>query len=312
MALSTSERLVAMYCRLVDRLAVEISASFESAGIDHVLLKGPALAQWLYGEDEVRSYGDADFLVQRADWDGAIAVLRAEGFEDALAAMAHPRMESFHSHPWAARGRGDVDLHATLEGLQAPMDTVWRELTAHREILRLPDGEVATLNERGRLLHVALHASQHQDGKAVVDLERALARVDDERWREAASLAERVDGMPAFLGGLRTLDAGGELIRRLGLEEVHSVETLLRAVQVPLAEGLNELATAPGLRAKLALLAGEVAPSPAFMRWWSPLARRGRLGLALTYAWRPIFLALRLPAAVRALLSARRAAARRP
>ena len=312
MALSTSDRLVAMYCRLVDRLAVEVSASFDSAGVDHVLLKGPAIAQWLYDEEEVRSYGDADFLVQRADWERAVAVLRAEGFDDALAAMAHPRMESFHSHPWSAQGRGEVDLHATLEGLQAPMEVVWQALAADRDTLRLQYGEVETLNEPGRLLHVALHASQHQDGKAVVDLERALTRVDGDRWREAALLAERVDGMAAFLSGLRISDAGGEMIRRLGLQEVHSVETLLRADQVPLAEGLNELATARGLRAKLGLLVGELAPSPAFMRWWSPLARRGRLGLALAYAWRPIYLALRLPAAVRALVRARRAAARRP
>lgn len=301
-----------MYCRLVDRLVLEVSASFTSAGIDHVLLKGPAIAQWLYDEDEVRSYGDADFLVRRADWERAIVVLRAEGFEDALAEMAHPRMESFHSHPWAAQGRGDVDLHATLEGLQAPMEVVWQGLTADRDTLRLPGGEVETLNEPGRLLHVALHAAQHRDGKAVVDLERALARVRDDVWEEAASLAKRVDGMAAFVSGLRTVDAGGELIRRLGLQEVHSVQTLLRATQVPLAEGLNELATARGLRAKLGLLAGELAPSPAFMRWWSPLARRGRLGLALAYAWRPIYLAVRLPAAVRALGRARRAAARRP
>lgn len=295
-----------MYSRIVDRQAVEISRSFHEAGVDHLLLKGPAIAGWLYGDDEVRAYGDADFLVARQDWDRAIGVLKREGFEDALARMGHPRMESFHSHPWASKGRPDVDMHATLEGLGADMEIVWRELSVEREPLRLADGEVEMLAEPGRLLHVALHVAQHRDGKAVIDLERALARVGDERWTEAAELAERVDGMAAFLSGLRVLERGEALVQRLGLRDVHSVQTLLRADQVPLAEGLHELSSTPGWRAKLRLLLGELAPSPEFMRWWSPLARRGHGGLVAAYLWRPIYLVSRLPAALRAFVRARR------
>jgi hypothetical protein len=306
-ALSTTEQLVAMYCRVVDRLAAEISGTFTAAGIDHVLLKGPAFAAWLYDEDEIRPYGDADFLIQHHDWSRATDVLRGAGFEDALADMAHPRMESFHSHPWRSP-RGEVDMHASLEGLGAEPDVIWRELTAQRGSLRLPDGELDTLAEPGNLLHAALHVAQHRDGNAVTDLARALERVGDERWAEAAALADRVAGMPAFLSGLNAIEPGRELIRRLELADAHSVETLLRAGQVPLAEGLHELSQARGLRAKLALLIGELAPKPAFMRWWSPLARRGRAGLALAYLWRPVYLASRLPAAGRALWHARRRA----
>lgn len=308
MALSSADMLVAMYCRIVDRLVIDVSGWFRAAGIDHVLLKGPAIAGWLYDPDEVRAYGDADFLVQRGDWERAVAILQRQGFEDALAKMAHPRMESFHSHPWGSRERGDVDMHATLEGLGADMDVVWRELTAERETLKLPEGEVEMLAEPGRLLHVALHVAQHRDGKALTDLERALERIGDERWADAAALAERTDGVPAFLSGLRTIEAGGALVRRLDLREVHSVETLLRAEQVPLAEGLHELSEAPGVRAKLRIALQEVFPRPEFMRWWSPLARRGRGGLVAAYLWRPLYLASRLPAALRALWAARRRA----
>ncbi len=308
MSISSADMLVAMYCRLIDRLIVDISRDFDAAGIDHVLLKGPAIAGWLYDADEVRGYGDGDFLVQRADWDRAIAILREQGFEDALAKMAHPRMESFHSHPWSLKGRGDVDMHATLEGLGADMDVVWGELTAERETLELAEGEVQMLAEPGRLLHVALHVAQHVDGKAVTDLDRALSRVRDESWRAAAELAERVEAMPAFLTGLRARPEGEALIGRLGLREVHSVQSLLRAERVPLAEGLHELTEAKGLRAKLGIVRDELFPSHEFMRWWSPLARRGPLGLAAAYVWRPIYFVTRLPAAARTLIAARRRA----
>jgi hypothetical protein len=302
--------MLAMYCRIVDRLVIDASRWFTEAGIDHVLLKGPAIAGWIYDADEVRAYGDADFLVQRADWERAIAILKQQGFEDALAKLAHPRMESFHSHPWKSKNRPEVDMHATLEGIGADMDVVWRELTAERETLTLPDGKVEMLAEPGRLLHVALHVAQHREGKAVTDLQRALARVGDDAWARAAGLAERTDSMAAFLSGLRVVDEGQALIGRLGLREVHSVETLLRAERVPLAEGLHELSEARGVRAKLRLALSEVFPSPDFLRWWSPLARRGRAGLALAYLWRPLYLLSRLPTALRTLWSARRRASK--
>jgi hypothetical protein len=306
--LSSADILVSMYCRLLDRLIVEVSRDFRAAGIDHVVLKGPAIAGWLYGADEVRGYGDGDFLVPRADWERAIAVLREKGFTDSLAGMAHPRMESYHSHPWKLEGRGDIDMHATLEGIDADMDAVWRELAARRETLALEAGDVEMLAVPGRLMHVALHVAQHREGQAVLDLERALARTGDDEWREAAALAERVQALPAFISGLKALPAGEALAQRLELREVHSVQTLLRADQVPLAEGLHELSEARGLRAKLALIRGELFPSQEFMRWWSPLARRGRLGMACAYLWRPVYFATRLPAALRSLLAARRRA----
>jgi Uncharacterised nucleotidyltransferase len=302
----------ALHCRLVDRLIVEVSGAFRDAEIDHVLLKGPAIATWLYDAHELRFYGDADFLVARRDWDRAVAVLEAEGLHDALATLAHPRMESFHSHPFSARGRGDVDLHATLEGLHADFPVVWRELTARREVLRLPDGDVEMLAAPARLLHVALHAAQHRDGKAIADLSRALERAPAEEWAGAARLAARAGGLAAFANGLKTIDAGAALAGRLGLGDAESVQTLLRSGQVPLSEGLYQLSQARGARAKLAILRGELAPSPAFMRWWSPLARRPRGGLALAYLWRPVYLLLHLPSAAAAFAKARRKASDGP
>jgi hypothetical protein len=74
---------------------------------------------------------------------------------------------------------------------------------------------------------------------------------------------------------------------------------------VPTAEGIDSL-LAPGqsLRWRISTVARELFPRPDFMRWWSPLARRGPLGLALSYPWRWAFLAWNAP---RGLLAVRRA-----
>jgi hypothetical protein len=299
--------VAAIYAEFVDRLAVRTSLSLRQAGIDHLVVKGPAVARWLYRPDEIRPYGDADFLIRARDWDSAVDLLRSQGFEDAMASMAHPRMESFASHPWTSRN-GDVDLHATFKGLTADTETVWAVFAEERETLELAYGPVEVPGPATRLMHIALHAAQHLDGKAITDLELALARMDDELWLRAADAAERTSGLAAFLSGLRTVAAGRELAQRLELPDVHSVHSLLHAQAVPLAEALHQLSGVPGSRAKLALVAREIVPTPEFMRWWSPVARRGRRGLAAAYLWRPIYLATRLPRASLALWRARRRA----
>jgi glycosyltransferase involved in cell wall biosynthesis len=74
---------------------------------------------------------------------------------------------------------------------------------------------------------------------------------------------------------------------------------------VPIALGVEHFVQTRGLRAKAALLAREVAPTPAFMRWWTPLARRGKLGLALSYPWRVVWFLEHLLPALRAWRQAR-------
>ena len=61
-----------------------------------------------------------------------------------------------------------------------------------------------------------------------------------------------------------------------------------------LALGFDRFARLPGVQAKLAFAARKLVPPPAWMRSCVPLARRGRLGLAAAYLWRPISLVARL------------------
>jgi hypothetical protein len=293
---------------LVDRTTLRVSTAFHAAGIPHVVLKGPAIADWLYGRDELRVYYDSDFLVPPGEWERAGAVLEGMGFEDRLATMGHPRMESLHSYPWGnddARD-ADVDLHATLEGLDAAPEDVWAVLSAETVPHLLARRELAVLSPAARAMHVALHVAQHRRGHPVEDLERALARVPESTWERAAALAAELDGTAAFSSGLCALPAGRGLAARLGVAAATSAHTSLRAAQVPLAEGLYELHRARDARTRIAIVRQEVFPAPQFLRWWTPIARHGRLGLVAAYLWRPLYLVSKLPRAGLALWAARR------
>jgi putative nucleotidyltransferase-like protein len=308
-ALDPAVRRLAVEALVRDRLAAEIAGAFAQEGIASVVLKGPALAAWLY-PGELRPYGDADLMVAPADWDRAVALLTARGFSDHLGPMAHPRMESFASTAFL-RGDDNLDLHCALHGLDGDIGAVWEALSAAAEPQQIGGATLRVPNRAWLTLHVALHAAHHVEGKPLEDLRRAIAADDDARWRLALALARRHDGLPAFAGGLRLVPEGLELARELGIEHARSVHFDLREQGVPTAEAIDEL-LAPGvaLRRRLATILHELFPRPAFMRWWSPLAQRGPVGLLLSYPWRWLRLAVQAPRGLATVLRARRRARR--
>jgi hypothetical protein len=276
----------------VDALAADTAAAFQEAGVPSVLLKGKTLADWLYGPDEMRTYGDADLLVPPSDWLQAQQILLELGFEPELDRLAHPRMESPTSYPFH-RGEDHVDLHCTLWGIEATPEQTWETLSRETEPKQVGGRPLLVLAPAARAMHVALHAAQHGalNTKMTTDLERAIDQLPLDLWRAAASIATQLDATPAFATGLRMVPAGRVLASRMGLDGVRSVPAELKLSGTPLAQGFEHLASTSGLRTKLALIARELAPTPAFMRWWSPVARRGRAGLAAAYMWRAIWFA---------------------
>lgn len=270
-------------------------------------MKGPVIAEWLYA-GAARLYGDSDLLVAPGDWDRAVAALEAQGFRDALSPMAHPRMESIASTAFV-RGNDTVDLHCTLAGLDGPPEEVWKGFSQDCRTQTVGGRTVRVPARPATLMHVALHASHHGDAEKVVeDLRRALRHGSREEWVQAADLARRLDGLPAFASGLRRLARGAALAHELGVYSESSVRLDLRAAGVPTAEGLHELfASGLSLRTRLSMVLRELFPTADFMRWHTPLARRGTPGLVASYPVRWWWLTTQVPRGLAALLAARRA-----
>jgi hypothetical protein len=294
-----------MQAMLTDRVTAEVHQALADNGIPSVVLKGPAIANWIYDAREVRGYGDSDLLIPHTEWEHAGRVLASLGFQNYLSTLEQPIAESHASDPWF-RGGDDVDLHSTLYGLRVPLDAVWPVLGARTVPMRIGGADLPVLDEPARAMHVALHAAQHVEGKAIHDLHKAMAQLPEGIWEQAAEVAARLDGLPAFVAGLRLDATGAALVDKMGLGRIHSTDTDLRIKRIPLAESLNELLETPGWWARLHFAFREVVPRPAFLRWWLPLARRGRLGLTAAYLWRPLYIVLRAPAALRAVRAARR------
>jgi Uncharacterised nucleotidyltransferase len=296
-----------------DKITAEVVGAFRDAGIRSILLKGPAIARWLYDEGAVRAYADCDLTVSPDGFLGAERILSDLGFErEGLETIRNDWPK--HAHTWYRNDGGNVDLHRTLVGVQVPDLELWQVLSSGTEAMRVGGEEVEVLRLPGRALVVALHAAKDgpRVGKARHDLGHAVERAAPEVWEEASRLAARLGASATFAAGLRLVPAGEELSRRLDLTSEVPVGAALRrrGGAPPFAVGLEWMATAPGFKGKMALVSRKLVPPATFMRAWTPLARRGRLGLAVAYIWRPLWVLWRLPFALWAWLRARREARR--
>lgn len=295
----------------IDWATAEVLKSFEAASVRSLLLKGATFARWLYNNEDPRPYGDCDLLVRPGDFDRAREVLTALGFEPTYEEGQMPDWWREHAVAWLRHSDAvTVDLHHTLQGAGVDDETLWRTLAATSATVDVGGYPAPALTIPGRAVHLVLHAAHHGSawGPVLDEVELAVSRVDKVTWTAAASLAEELQATPSFAAGLRLVPSGRELADRLRLPTERPVGIGLRAATPPpVALGFDQLARANGLPARLAILRHKLFPPRTFMHKWSPRARRGRLGLALAYAWRPLWLLKKAPAGFRAWRDARRA-----
>jgi Uncharacterised nucleotidyltransferase/Transglutaminase-like superfamily len=306
----TEARIAVARALAADALAAEVVPALASAGVRPILLKGASFAAALYEPNEPRGYLDCDLLVAPADVPAAERVLEELGFE-----RPHPGLllaDVAHGLHWKRAGEASfVDLHWELEGVEAPPEAAFAALARRTQPSVVGGVEVDALAPSGIALVAGLHAAQHGSAKpqALRDLERALARLGEATWVDAARLARDVGATAAFAVGLRTVPEGEALARRLGLPHDAPLRVVAQACDAPPTTRGWYLASRLEGTARLRFLLRKLFPHPAFMRSWSSLARRGRTGLVAAYAWRPLWL---LPRAARGLTAfARLAAARR-
>lgn len=304
--------LVARSLKL-DREAGIAVERLRAAGVPSILLKGAAIATWLYQDGETRPYGDVDLLVSPGQLTAAIEALGELGYVHELES-AHPA--EFGPKELELFGPEGVciDLHHGLIGVSVPSQYCWDVLVGRTTVFQLtPSVQVQVLDPAARAMHLALHAAQNGpiDVKALADLERGLAKLSREEWTEAARLAERLEATEAFAAGLRLLPAGKSLADELALPRRMTVELALRTRSAPQdALFFARLAQAPGAWGKVCLFARKVFPTAALLRANWPLARRGRVGLLLARVGYPLAQAGHFVPALVAWAQARRAARR--
>jgi hypothetical protein len=268
----------------LDLATGEVVRGLDAAGIDCMVLKGPAMAHRLYGDAPgCRNYGDIDLLVAPWHFDAAGRVLASLGFTDRLAGIRATEAARLQGRPWHRDGAAHVavDLHRGFHHV-ADRSAWWELLSGHREVLVVEGHPVTIPDPVGCAVIACLHAARETLlGKPFEDLRRALQLFDDEVWREAAELARSVGAGGAFAAALCRESVGAELAARLGLSVTDPVAWFM-ATSGERGTGSLGLVLAPGTWAARAQRLRDAAfPSAAVFAGSWPIAVRGRGGLAL-------------------------------
>lgn len=302
----TREIGVAAHRLRVDAWTGMVLAEMRASGIRGVLLKGPAIARWLYADDpSLRDYADADVIVSPGDTERARELLCELGFE----AVPYPALGDPQRHASAyvrPHDGANIDLHATLHGLERiSRDLAWRAVSTGTERIKVGRVDVEIPSRPVRVLHLALHlgAADHAEAHAWRDLERGIAIATADEWRAAATLAQSLGVEREFAVRLRRLPAGAALADRLGLTRRVSADYQLQAAVAAGRSPRGVLSVShfmklPDRQSRLTYARWMLLPDDSVLRERSAMARAGHLRAARALSAARIL--IDLPQALRA------------
>lgn len=181
-----------------------VVAAFKSAAIPVVSLKGPALAELLYGDVALRPSFDLDLLVQRSDAARALALLGELGFSLPAYLQRLPlrRLMSIDCEASLTAADGvTVELHWDLMTPDYPFQLDASLLWASVREQPVAGQAVPVFTAEFQLLYLCVHGAKHAWARllGISDVARLLRRGLD--WEEVERLA-------AASGCGRLLDLG--------------------------------------------------------------------------------------------------------
>jgi hypothetical protein len=178
------------------RQLLRVSQALADAGIEALLLKGQALALWLYPQPQLRECADIDLLfASRADAGRAAQVCEPLGY--ALAYVPGDEYYEMTSRLVVdGTSRSELDLHdrllnSPLFGRMLAFDELWREA---RALPGLP-ASMRGLSLRHALLHACMNRALDLQNrspdrlKLLVDIDLMAARMDAAAWGDCVALA---------------------------------------------------------------------------------------------------------------------------
>lgn len=153
--------------RLDGELA-RVSEALRRASVPVIVLKGPALARWLYPAAAFRPYGDIDLTVRAEDEAAAVAALTGSGLREVpFAAEEDRRAHAGHVHEAAAYHRqfmsegGGALIELHIDPLQLGIQPVCEAGRWQRAVPVPGLPHVLMLAAEDQVVQLAVHAHKH-------------------------------------------------------------------------------------------------------------------------------------------------------
>ena len=168
----------------------------QERGIAVMGLRGPVLAEQLYGDTAMRQFEDLDLFVKRTDAIAAMRALEAEGFQpqEAFNGRQEEALVRFRTERNYYRGaeRLWVDLHWELLPPPFEIERDPEALWARAQTSTVQDAPVTTLSDGDAFLFLCVHGAKHGWDKVgrVADVAAWLRKNPGADW---GAILERAD-----------------------------------------------------------------------------------------------------------------------
>lgn len=221
------------------KLAAEMAALLNLCAtheIDAVPLKGPVLAQTVYGSVSRRQFRDLDLLIRAVDMPRTLELLTARGYLMELEPEVWARRTTHHVAGVHARSGIRVEVHHQLVMPRAGLRWGYEEVEPGLACSSFGGSQVSTLGEDDQILYLCEHGAGHAWSRlewivTIAEIARRL-RDWDPIWSRAAQrgatrrlhamfrLASDLAGAPALSSPFASEDrpterANHRVVRRL-------------------------------------------------------------------------------------------------
>jgi hypothetical protein len=149
---------------------LRILQALEKAGIKPVPLKGPVLAEQLYGDVALRQFSDLDILVPRKDADKALTVLEEKGYRSTTIDPRKERskkkraalLRSLHHYVMMNESsRINIELHWQLSPKISRLNTNEAAIWDRLHTVRHSNKELLSLSSEDYLVFLCQHGARH-------------------------------------------------------------------------------------------------------------------------------------------------------
>lgn len=276
--LEESHRRAMEWALAVERASLRICAALADAGVDVIVLKGPAFAHRFYPDPSWRPFGDLDLLVRTSHLTRAGAVLEQL---DIRRTLPEPREGFDRRFGTGAVYRTpeaiEIDLHRTL--VKGPFG-LWMnpdELFDTTEEFSLGGRSLRRLDDTASLLHACIHAALGSlppllmplrdvaqiAGSSALDWERLGEWAG--RWRLGAVIAHAFGAAADVLGVQTPPPAVALARRRAPRRERRALLAYTTDRQRRGARALSTMRAIPGIRGRAAYAMALAVPSRRFL-----------------------------------------------
>ncbi|MCI0633998.1 MAG: nucleotidyltransferase family protein [Actinobacteria bacterium] len=263
----------------LERRLLEVTPSMEDAGIEFLVLKGPAVARAFFPDPSWRSFGDLDLLVRTADWQAACIALATAGFRRRLPEPRRGFDERFgKAATHVGPGGVQIDLHRTLVlgpfGLWLEPEGLFEGTTE----LSIGGHDFRRLDDTRAFLHACMHAALGSRMVRLVPLRdvaqiAAIGAVEwseldrlADRWRLRAVVRRALEEARATLGFEPPSPARLFLEAPIDHREQRALDAYLTDRRSRGGTARSTLRAIPGLGAKAAYLRALVVPDREFVK----------------------------------------------